>query len=194
MNPATMEHRGATPTVPARFGYPQRGSLDARASVELHDMEEAEVKNLVKEWRQRSVREGDILPKFVFLWFSFNAWLAYESGEDRDHDMIELLANALPADSELRASYNVALGSEVFRTYLKNLAGLSPIHSTGRRVRQVQIDSAEDFAGIVRGLYQVRCNLFHGGKRPGDVRDQKLVKTCSRILEKWVGNLVGSWR
>jgi hypothetical protein len=47
---------------------------------------------------------------------------------------------------------------------------------------------------LVDGIYQVRCNLFHGGKRANDVRDRKLVTICGRILEKWVGNLVAALR
>lgn len=72
--------------------------------------------------------------------------------------------------------------------------GSARLQALGAAKGSFQIDSSEDFSGIVRGLYQIRCNLFHGGKRPGDVRDQKLVKTASLILEKWVGNFVGSWR
>lgn len=71
---------------------------------------------------------------------------------------------------------------------------MSPITSTGRRRREVSVDSPEDFGGIVEGVYQVRCNLFHGGKRASDLRDKKLVTVCARVLEKWVGNLVGGWR
>lgn len=92
-----------------------------------------------------------------------------------------------------RAS-DLAYRSNVFVDQLRALADMSPITSTGRRRREVRIDSPDDFAGIVEGIYQVRCNLFHGGKRTNDVRDQKLVMLCARILEKWVGNLVASWR
>lgn len=84
--------------------------------------------------------------------------------------------------------------SDVFVGYLKTLVNLSPIIGTSRRRREVRIDSPKDFGGIVDGVYQVRCNLFHGGKRASDLRDQQLVMACARILEKWVGNLVASWR
>ena len=82
----------------------------------------------------------------------------------------------------------------MFVGYLKGFADLSPITSTGRRQGEVRIDSPENFGGIVEGGYRVRCNLFHGGKRASDLRDQKLVMVCARILEKWVGNLATTWR
>jgi hypothetical protein len=157
-------------------------------------MEELEVRSLVKGWHQRTRREADLISRFVFLWFCFNAWLTYESEEDTDREMIKWLAGPRASASQLRASFDLASKSDVFVGYLKALAGLSPISSTGRRRREVRIDSPEDFSGIVESVYQVRCNLFHGGKRASDLRDQKLVMVCARILEKWVGNLVAGWR
>lgn len=157
-------------------------------------MEELEVRSLVKGWHQRARREADLISKFVFLWFCFNAWLAYESEEDTDREMIKWLASPRASVSQLRASFDLASRSDVFVGYLNALADLGPITSTGRRRREVRIDSPSNFEGIVEGLYQVRCNLFHGGKRASDLRDEKLVMVCARILEKWVGNLVARWR
>jgi hypothetical protein len=157
-------------------------------------MDERRVRNLVKGWHQRSRIEGDLTTKFVFLWFCFNAWLAFESNEDTDREMINWLKDPRAAGSQLRSSFKLAAGSTVFSGHLKALAGYSPISSTGRRQRVVQIGSAEDFPDVVEGIYQVRCNLFHGGKEPGNPRDDKLVRVCALILEKWVGNLVASWR
>ena len=70
----------------------------------------------------------------------------------------------------------------------------SPVVSNGRRLREVRIDSLEDFAGIVNGVYQVRCNLFRGTKRVGNSRDETLVRTCAGILEQWVGQLIAGWQ
>jgi hypothetical protein len=93
-------------------------------------------------------------------------------------------------DSRLGRSFRTATGSSVFSGYLQALTQLSPITSTGRIYKEVDISSPTDFPALVQGIYQVRCNLFHGGKRANDVRDQKLVMVCARILEKWVGNLL----
>jgi hypothetical protein len=154
-------------------------------------MDETEVRSLIKVWYRRARSEQPI-SKFVFLWFCFNAWLVFESGEDRDRRMLDWLKNS--EASRLRAPFELASGSEVFRGYLDTLAKMSPIESTGRRKRAVRIESPNDFAGLVEGIYLVRCNLFHGGKRPDDARDQKLVMTCGRILERWIGNLLAGRR
>jgi hypothetical protein len=154
-------------------------------------MDEQRIQALVKSWHARSTREGDPVSKFVFLWFCFNARLSYESGEDRDRDMLEWLKTASPGSSQLRRSYDQAMASDVFRRDLQTLVSSSPIHGTRRHNPQVvRIRDIEDFPNIVEGVYQVRCNLFHGGKRADDLRDQKLVKVSAAILRKWVGNVV----
>jgi len=160
-------------------------------------MEQSEVRNLVRSWHQRARREREPVARFVFLWFCFNAWLAYESGEDGDRRMIEWLKDARPDTSQLRAAYEIAATAEtsLFSGYLSNLAKLSPIGRTGRREgEEVRIESPDDFSAILEGIYVVRCNLFHGAKRANSVRDEKLVRVCGSIMEKWVGNLVGNWR
>jgi hypothetical protein len=154
-------------------------------------MDEEQIQALVKSWHARSTREGDPVSKFVFLWFCFNARLSYESGKDHDRQMINWLKTASPASSALRRSYDQAMASEVFRRDLQTLVDNSPIHGTRRNKPQVvEIRDVDDFPNLVEGVYQVRCNLFHGGKRADDLRDQKLVKVSASILRKWVGNLV----
>ena len=160
----------------------------------VEPVEETEIRNLIRSWNQRARKEGDLTVKFVFLWFCLNACLAFESEEDLDAEMIKWLTSGSSTGSRLRSSFEAATSSEVFRGYLRTLADMSPINSTGRRKRSISIDSEEDFNGLVRGLYQVRCNLFHGGKDPKNPRDDKLVRTCARILEKWVGNVIATWK
>ncbi len=131
----------------------------------------------------------------VFLWFCFNATLAFESAEDIDREMIDWLKGPEASRSRLRSSFEASNSpTSLFSGYLKTLMELTPIASTGRRRRRdVEITSVDDFENIVEAIYRVRCNLFHGGKRPDDPRDQKLIKVCGQILEKWVGNLATGW-
>lgn len=158
-------------------------------------MDQAQVRRLVIEWHQRSKRERDPTSKFIFLWFCFNAWLAFESEEDTDRQMINWIKGAVGARSRLRSSFQAASASTTFQRHLDGLIALSPIEATGRRNNPpARVTSREDFGAVVEAIYRIRCNLFHGGKRPGDVRDKKLITVASRILEKWIGNLVATWR
>ena len=156
-------------------------------------MERSRVQNIVKGWHAWARRERDPVAKFVFLWSCFNAWLAFESREDSDADMITWLGSAGPS-SELVSAYSLAERSDDFVRNLRALTGLAPIQATGRRRRTRHIRSAHDFPGIVGAIYQVRCNLFHGQKGATESRDTKLVIVSGRILEKWIGNLVANWQ
>jgi hypothetical protein len=157
-------------------------------------MGEPEVRSLVNGWYARARREDDHVTSFVFLWFCFNAWLACESEEDTDRAMIDWLTDGKAGASRLRAAYSSATQSEACVSSVRALADQGPVVSNGRRPRTVRIQSPEDFVGIVNGIYQVRCNLFHGSKRAGNSRDETLVRTCARILEHWVGHLIGGWQ
>ena len=152
-------------------------------------MDDRKVRDLVKGWQVRAGQEADVVTKFVFLWFCFNAWLAFESRGDRDTEMINWLTGPHGTTSQLQAAFDLAARSNIFVGYLQALADLSPIIGTGRRRREVLIDSSDNFASIVKGIYQVRCNLFHGGKSVDSTRDEKLVTACGAILEEWIGNL-----
>lgn len=61
-----------------------------------------EVQRLVIEWHERSRWERDPTSKFVFLWFCFNAWLAFESDEVTDRRMINWLKGGGGARSTLK--------------------------------------------------------------------------------------------
>ena len=43
-----------------------------------------------------------------------------------------------------------------------------------------------ELSSIVNVLYQIRCNIFHGGKEPGDHHDDEIVEAANIILNKIV--------
>lgn len=40
-----------------------------------------------------------------------------------------------------------------------------------------------DLKTIKNVLYQIRCNIFHGEKIPGDINDDRIVKSANPILD-----------
>jgi hypothetical protein len=158
-------------------------------------MHEDAIRDLVRVWyEKRARREDDPISKFVFLWFCFNAWLAFESDEDVDARMLSWLKGSDGKRSRLRAAYNTARASSAFEDQLQTLASYCPIRSNRPGKPDVSISSVDDFQSIVDAIYRVRCNLFHGTKSADDNRDYKLVKVCSLILHKWIGNLLVTFR
>ncbi len=157
-------------------------------------MMEKRIKNLVKTWYEKAKFEQDPFPKFIFLWICFNAWLDYKSDKFLDSEMIRWLIEQTPSTSDLVLSYENAKKTEPFMENLKTLANMSPIYDSRGRRNPIKIKDESDFENMVKAIYRVRCNLFHGGKEANDSRDKKLVEVSKRILEKWIGNLITSWR
>jgi hypothetical protein len=57
---------------------------------------------------------------------------------------------------------------------------------TTRRIR-----NRSNLTEVISAVYQVRCNLFHGGKTPENPRDERLVEASHCIVLKLVGPLLG---
>jgi hypothetical protein len=156
-------------------------------------MDEQKIKNLVKVWYEKAKHETDEFSKFVFLWFCFNAWLAYRTEEDRDRDMLEILKARDPKTGDITAVYDNGFASQWFKDRITELQSLCPIYDPRNKYDPVIIGSMTDFPNICEAIYRIRCTLFHGGKSPDETRDRKLVIAAGNILGKWVGNLVSSW-
>lgn len=73
-------------------------------------------------------------------------------------------------------------------------SSLAPIEDPRGKRGNVEIRDEDDFGNVVEGLYPVRCNLFLGAKRANGVRDRKLVMASQRILEKWVGGALTTFK
>ena len=158
-------------------------------------MVEQKIKGLIEVWYEKGQIERDRFSKFVFFWICFNAWLAYESNKDWDKEMIEWLIGQKSQISKLIKAYKNAQNSPYYLTKLEILAKMSPIYdSRGKPDRTIKIHDKNDFENIVKGIYQIRCNFFHGGKNANESRDQSLVDVSNEILENWIGNLIGEWK
>lgn len=157
-------------------------------------MEEARVKNLIETWYQKSCFEQDVFSKFIFLWICFNVVLDYQSKKNSDREMIDWLVGQTKDSSDLIAEFEQAKKTEPFLKSLKALVAMAPIDDSKLVRPSVKIRDVDDRGNIIRALYRIRCNLFHGGKEANNARDQKLVTLAQRILEKWIGNLINSWR
>ncbi len=77
-------------------------------------MDDREIRDRVAEWHDRAQKERDYISQFVFLWFCFNAWLAYESDKYHDRAMINWLKNHRSESSQLRAAFDAAAQSKTY--------------------------------------------------------------------------------
>ena len=151
-----------------------------------------ELKELVQGWyRNKAKDEEEPFFKFMCLWICFNAWLEFESGESIDRSMINWIKSPRSDSSGLWAAYEAMLSTDTGTQNIKNLIASCPIGGT--RGPALDISNTNDSDNIIEVLYRIRCNLFHGGKAEGNVRDIKLVTYANGVLSKWMAELIARW-
>lgn len=93
---------------------------------QLHDSGKA----LVRHWFEKAIDDSeppDYFTKFVYLWMSFNGWLACVTGKDSERHMID----ALCRDATLRHEFTDLLSDcPPFRKEVQAFAKQWPIQST----------------------------------------------------------------
>ncbi|BDD89194.1 hypothetical protein [Desulfofustis limnaeus] len=66
----------------------------------------------------------------------------------------------------------------------------APIGDLSKRNVVVAITEPNDLGQLVDALYQVRCNVFHGEKVPGDLNDDRIVKAARPLLVELLRHLI----
>lgn len=147
---------------------------------------EERVQGLVKLWSAKAKRERDPFSRFVYLYFCFNAIIANLSGEEYDSQMISWACGNNNLLKRRFSQLHKLEGNNYFPQRLEALKNLTPIQSNLRNKPDRTITDIHNFEEVIRAIYYVRCNLFHGCKSPNSVRDQKLVKVSADILQKLI--------
>ena len=149
---------------------------------------------------------------FIYRWMAFNGWMSAVTLGDTDREMID----AFVAEPRLIGAYDQLMTDDaVFKEAVESFAALWPVlnvrsvraklgyaafHQNSRpallalcAAENVKQQPAIWAAGtipsweqLLRTIYQVRCNLFHGEKSPQAVRDQKLVTASDKILGRFI--------
>ncbi len=71
-------------------------------------------------------------------------------------------------------------------TYRDAVALLKELGVGNPRGYNRRIRDERNLTEVCSCLYQVRCNLFHGGKLPGNPRDERLVEASYVIVSKLI--------
>lgn len=149
---------------------------------------------------------------FIYRWMAFNGWMSAVTLGDTDREMIDALAGAsrlIDAFDQLMA------GDPDFRQMVSEFAAMWPVLNVRsvraklgydafgqhERAALLALCAAENvkqqppgwvpggdpsWAQLLRTIYQVRCNLFHGEKSPQNLRDRDLVLASDRILARFI--------
>jgi hypothetical protein len=146
---------------------------------------------------------------FLYLWMAFNGWMTAVTGRERDAHMIRDIAG----NARMISTYESLLDtSGTLGAQVEAFADLWPVMDTRGVRRQfgpqafqqmsrqdlltacrsmgVKVDPQDwvpggrpSWAQLLRSLYRVRCNLFHGQKSTASARDHDLVVGAGRILQ-----------
>jgi hypothetical protein len=149
---------------------------------------------------------------FVNLWMGFNGWMECVTDAANDAEMIATLAK----HQRLVDTYDYLMEHiPEFRAKVEIFATMWPVlnvrdvrrklgrNSFGKFSREELMEevlrngvkfqprgwSAGDvptWPQILRTIYAVRCNLFHGSKSPENHRDHELVVTSDQILRAFI--------
>jgi len=145
---------------------------------------------------------------FTYRWMAFNGWMSAVTLEDKDWAMINTMAasprliaahdqlmEAVAAYRELVGDFaakwpvlnvrdvRAKLGYDAFRQ-LDRPALLAT--NVKRQPEAWVVGGAPTWEQLLRAIYQVRCNLFHGEKSPQSMRDRELVIASDHILRAFI--------
>lgn len=149
---------------------------------------------------------------FIYRWMAFNGWMSAVTLGDSDREMIDALAAAprlVDAYDQLMAgdaafagmvnafaamwpvlnvkSVRAKLGYAAFREHNRpTLLALCAANNIKQLPQAWVAGAVPSWEQLLRTIYQVRCNLFHGEKSPQAFRDYELVTASDKILARFI--------
>lgn len=170
-----------------------------------------ETADLAHELIDNADRQRSAFMSFMSLWMGFNGWMESVTGADHDAAMITAIAENRRATD----AYEELMQDDDFQRRVMAFSQLWPVlnvrdvrQKLGRdafwaqdrdelfdRRRRVGVrmqpvgwtdGDVPTWPQLLRTIYCVRCNLFHGAKSPQHGRDRDLVRRSDRILRMFI--------
>lgn len=161
-----------------------------------------------KVWFERGEDEADIAFKFISYWISFNGLYGqfYLDGNENRRSERDQIRNLIDNNNEKLVGLFDFEHDDRLAIFLE--APVLSGHKDGRSVEnahygRVNDDDPNRFAirfyrtlidvrrptidrlkALMVTIYQVRCNMFHGGKTPYPDRNYRLVDSSQYVLKK----------
>ncbi len=149
---------------------------------------------------------------FIYRWMAFNGWMSAVTLGDTDREMIDALVGAprlidafdqlISGDPDFRQmvgeftalwpvlnvrSVRAKLGYDAFRQHERPaLLAMCAAENVKQQPTGWTLGDDPSWEQLLRTVYQVRCNLFHGEKSPQSFRDRDLVLASDRILAHFI--------
>lgn len=162
----------------------------------------AATKEMAKEWYEQGeaitnvLQNGNLFPiysKFIYYWIAFNALYSATDGNNQSEQIEKFIDN----NWDDRYGEMVKDGNEnknFFET--KRIVSLNPVQ---RNKKKKINDTTEQMAtlatnenpkekviALLKCVYQVRCNLFHGEKGASDYDDKVIVRNAAETMSSFL--------
>ena len=151
-----------------------------------------ELKDRLRFWKEKADHvTNDHWVRFMLYWMMFDAAITEMSGKDGDGARLDWF---FETDNELKDIFMDYWAQQDFLNVIDELRKLSPIRDmrpSKRDIRTVELNDINDIEQIIRFIYQIRCNTFHGAKDLMDRRDQQLVRLSEMLFNRPLGRFVG---
>lgn len=142
--------------------------------------------NLIKRWFEKSKRQRNSFDKFISLWISFNAFYAAEHLQKSEKQQLNNINN------EYKKVFSGLVHSnprsfQDLKTYIetkpRNTGFIQDLRfSVGREKYKRRYLNIASLCEYLDCVYQVRCNLFHGGKSLEDGQDEEIVRRSYKSM------------
>ncbi len=151
----------------------------------------AELKNRLSWWGLKAKEATDPWVRFVLYWMIFDGYLTEMSNSGSDEEKFKwFFENNNDVKSLIPGCWGVGL-TQYVDVSIKTLLGLSPIKDMRpNKQKSVSFKNKDSVEEIIRFIYQIRCNLFHGAKDIHDPKDDALVlysgKLMKTLIDRWL--------
>ena len=168
--------------------------------------------NVVHDLLAQADQQASVFAAFLFRWMAFNGWMSAVALENTDAAMV----GAIVKEPRLVAAFDkLMLDDEAFSGAVTDFSSLWPVLNLkdvrakigydafqlfsrdevlasypGIDVKRQPADwvagSRPSWEQLMRVIYEVRCNLFHGQKSPLNSRDDELIGFSDRLLKDYL--------
>ena len=156
-----------------------------------------ERKEYALKWYRYGLENNlDYISRFMMHWIAFN-WMYCESRGSSERERIKAFC---------RRNSQKLLLYDPFDTDEVQVFKEGPVYRTGgapsnddpeelyKDIRKGCGNTAKRATSLLLSVYQVRCNLFHGGKSPDNKRDLKLVESSAEIMNGYLRVLLSGFQ
>ena len=123
--------------------------------------------------------------RFFIMYMCLDAWMTSESEAEKDTEKLNWLINI---GNDPGTYWEQVKPGKQFQSWLNGLEKQEKVENMHPRHRgkYVFLKDTDNFGQVMKFIYQIRCNLFHGGKSLVNTNDRDLVHWSGKILEKWI--------